>query len=220
VLAFIYDSNLGPRLSRTDQPTMRAFIKSLVQGSTSKPLVSEPVNLPTRTPASNSAKEKAKAKMSKVKDAAKRKIFGAPPQAGVRPFTLQRDGSNQDTTVDQTDWEGFVTNISEPLTQLQLLSDGSSYFHRKCRACRTFLPLNVSLDTDLEGYCKKCKLWTCGGCGKSKGRGESIDIAPACCDAGRLFRLWVVLGKFDRRQGKLLIFPSSKSRRSSNIVRA
>ena len=182
---------------------MRAFIKSLVQGSPSNPLVSGPVNLPTRTSTSNTAKEKAKAKMSKVKDAAKRRIFGAPPQAGIRPFRLQRDGDNQDAVMGQTDWESFVSNVPESLAQIKLLSDSTSFFHRKCQGCRTFLPLNHITDSEPEGFCKKCKIWTCGGCGKSKGKGESSDIAPACCDAGRLFRLWVVLGKFDKKQGKL-----------------
>ena len=139
--------------------------------------------------------------MSKIKDAAKRRIFGGPSQAGIRPFTLERNPNRE--SVGATDWESFMSNVSEPLTQLQLLSDGVSFFYRKCRACTIFLPLNMSNDNELEGYCKKCKIWTCGGCGKSKSKGDGGDIAPGCCDAGRLFRLWAVLGKFDKKQGTL-----------------
>ena len=157
--------------------------------------------------------------MSKVKDATKRKIFGSPPQAGgIRPFTLQRDGINKDAVVGQTDWEGFVSNVSEPLTQLQMLSDGNSFFYRYCRGCTASLPLNISHDSEFEGYCKKCRIWTCGGCGKSKGRRESGDIAPACCDAGRLFRLWVGLGKFDSYHGKPLTAVSGKCHEPSSFL--
>ena len=183
---------------------MRAFIKSLVQGSPSVPLISETVDLPTRFSNSKGTKEKARARMSKVKDAAKRKIFGAPPQTGVQPFTMHYDGKDHNTGAGQTDWEIFVSNVSEPLKQLQLLSDGTSYFYRKCRGCNIFLPLNISCDSEFEGYCKKCKIWTCGGCGKSTGKGEDNNTAPTCCNAGRFFRLWVVLGKFDRRHGKFI----------------
>ncbi|KAG9245317.1 hypothetical protein BJ878DRAFT_501981 [Calycina marina] len=182
LLALLYLSlSLRLGLSLPHDTNMRGFLKSF---------------RPKRdTSTSTSRRNQAKTIMSNIKATAKSKIPGSKI---FRGRTQQRPSDSSRPK----DLQTFISNVSDPMEQLNSLNFGG-FFHLKCQNCRpaSSLQLNEDLCSERAQYCKKCRIWTCGGCGKTTTAKESGagDLAPPCCEAGQLFRIWAILGKFDKK---------------------